>query len=120
MVIYQVIWNEELALKVVATAYTHLLKHLLKETQEGNIDAATWYTFLPDLNNTTGRWQQMAEKVWHNILQLPIISSEVSFEFVYTCYKRGKMKGRECVVFVVYFSFHLLSLTFVTPSSVPS
>lgn len=80
--ICQVLWNEELVQKVVARAYTKLLKQLLKETKCAAIDATTWYTFLPNLSITTGRWKQMATKVWHDLLTLTIISSEVGLSLV--------------------------------------
>lgn len=75
---YQVLWNEGLVSRVVAKAYLELLKELLSKVQQSNIQCADiWYTFLPSLQMTTGRWHDMAEKVWHGLWELPIIFSEV-------------------------------------------
>lgn len=77
--LYQVLWNEELVNKVVAKAYLELLKELLNKAEQSSIQCADiWYTFLPSLQVTTGRWHEMAEKVWHGLWKLPIIFSEVS------------------------------------------
>ncbi|KAG0730283.1 Sacsin [Chionoecetes opilio] len=73
----QVLWNEALVVKVVAKAYTKLLTELLHNTRNNTIDTTTWYTFLPDLSQTVGRWQQVARQVWQDLLSQPIIASEV-------------------------------------------
>ena len=72
-------WNEDLVVKVVAKAYQELLRQLLNEAKSGNIDAPTWYSFLPHLGTLTGRWLNLGEKVWQDIVKLDFISSEVCF-----------------------------------------
>ncbi len=62
----------------MARGYLQLLKELLKEATEGSISTDTWYTFLPSLQETNGRWHEMARQVWGDLLALPIIATEVS------------------------------------------
>lgn len=75
---WQVVWNEDLASKVVPRAYLELLRELLEEAKEGSISADAWYTFLPSLRGTAGRWHEMAKQVWSGLLDLPVIATEVS------------------------------------------
>ena len=63
---------------MVAKGYLLLLKELLKEATEGIISTDTWYTFLPSLQGTNGRWYAMARKVWDGFLDQPFIATEVS------------------------------------------
>ncbi|XP_050739330.1 sacsin-like isoform X8 [Eriocheir sinensis] len=72
-----VVWNEDLVSKVVPRAYLELLKELLEEAKEGSFSADTWYTFLPSLRGTAGRWHEMAKQVWCGLLDLPVIATEV-------------------------------------------
>lgn len=85
----QVVWNEDLVSKVVARAYLQLLKELLEDAKEGSISADTWYTFLPSLQKTKGRWLKMAKQVWGGLLELPCIATEVSW------LPMGREKGKE-------------------------
>lgn len=72
------LWNEELVSTVLIEAYVTLLHTKLKEATSGSCDVDTWYSLLPDLTSTNGRWNQLARQLWQKLLPLRIVYTAVS------------------------------------------
>ncbi|XP_042228799.1 sacsin-like, partial [Homarus americanus] len=72
-----VMWNEELVSKVIVEAYCTLLRQVLQETATTLCHVEIWYSLLPDLNSTSGRWRELAKELWSRLITQPILYSEV-------------------------------------------
>nr|XP_045603567.1 sacsin-like [Procambarus clarkii] len=75
-----VLWNEELVCKVVVEAYFTLLGKVVEElgSPPRPSHLTTWYSLLPDIESSTGRWRKLATHLWSRLKSLPILFSEVS------------------------------------------
>ncbi|XP_063598910.1 sacsin-like [Penaeus indicus] len=72
-----VLWNEELVRQTVMEAYSVMLHTMLEKLKTNQIDVKTWYSVLPDLESTKGRWKIMASVIWSRLCHTPILYSEV-------------------------------------------
>ncbi|XP_069186858.1 sacsin [Procambarus clarkii] len=73
-----VLWNEELVCKVVVEAYFTLLGKVVEElgSPPRPSHLTTWYSLLPDIESSTGRWRKLATHLWSRLKSLPILFSE--------------------------------------------
>ncbi|XP_047484066.1 sacsin-like [Penaeus chinensis] len=72
-----VLWNEELVRQTVMEAYSLILHVMLEKLKTNQIEVKTWYSVLPDLESTQGRWKTIASAMWSRLCHLPILYSEV-------------------------------------------
>lgn len=72
-----VLWNEELVRLTVTEAYLELLLAMLEKIKANHFGADAWYSILPDVESTKGRWKELASSMWSKLYCLPIFYSEV-------------------------------------------
>ncbi|XP_069195009.1 sacsin-like isoform X1 [Procambarus clarkii] len=86
-------WNEELVTTVVVEAYFMLLCKVLKEmtSRSNSYHVETWYSLLPDIKSSKGRWNKLATELWSRLKSYPILYSE-KFHNIYG----GRRGGRTC------------------------
>lgn len=72
-----VLWNEELVRETVMEAYSVMLHAMLEKLKKNQIGVNTWYSVLPDVESTSGRWKTIASIMWSRLCHLPIFYSQV-------------------------------------------